>query len=366
MVVQQSTDNYSINNGNLQQEPNLEINSTVAEQVSKKVGAFIVKDLGYDSISGQALDALVFETIASSTHKYAELGRRHTPNLYDVEETLNGLGIKTEALEEYMVSHNAKCTETCARNHDRQQECKGAKYKAFSLKLRSAFIPAPSTLIPELPNLVKDDDDDEIKQQEQYTKSTVKEAKSKKTPLGKHIPKYIPSHLPAFPPKHSYKSTPKVAKIIEDDQITRRERNIQQVRMMENNLRKLTTMENRMFYYPTMVIADAINENNLLRLNYSIPIINFNAYEYQDSLEQDDKKVKSRTAGTMNLQLYESATQKQGVKIKHQRREEKYDEEGFVTFSSKDKGKQKAEIQSPQYLEEEFYEELDDMEFEEV
>ncbi|CAG8533821.1 7387_t:CDS:2 [Ambispora leptoticha] len=364
MVVQQSSDSYSVND--LRQEPNLEINSTVAEQISKKVGAFIVKDLGYESISGQALDALgflmsaFFETVASTAHNYAELGRRHTPNLNDIEETLNDLAIKTGALEGYMERHNAKCTETCARNHDNQQECKGAKYKEFSLKLRSSFLPAPSTLIPELPNLVKDEDE-EVKP-ERYTKNNDRE--TKKISHNKTIPNYIPPHLPPFPPKHSYKSTPQVAKIIEDDQITLRERNIQQVRMMENNLRKLTTMENRMFYYPTMVVADAIGENNLVKLNYSIPIVNFNAYEYQDSFEHENKKLKSRIANTMNLRLYEGATQKQKAKIKYQRREEKY--EDFVTFPNIDKGKQKAEIQSPHYLSEEFYEELDDMEFEEV
>ncbi|KAG9295924.1 hypothetical protein G9A89_006663 [Geosiphon pyriformis] len=302
-----------------QPENSMQINSVVANEACRRVGAFITRDIGFDGISMQAYDVLgdivsnYFDQLARATHTFAESGRRSKPNLNDVDKAMTEMGITTGALEGYIESFNSKCDAMC-KTVNCQGNCNRASYRIFGSKLRASFLPAPTFLIPSSSQISMDEnsgdlannDQNESREEEvtdsknefgEYSKDKTSKIGKTKTAKTNRVdgkiknrndhktsdirPSHIPPHLPPLPSESSYKSVPMVVEVkVEEDPVTQQERKINEIRMMERNLQRLMQVDGQILYYPTTATHPP-DSDGIINIPYGIPIINFEINRYK-------------------------------------------------------------------------------------
>ncbi|CAG8612073.1 16788_t:CDS:2 [Acaulospora colombiana] len=192
----------------------------VADDICKKVGAFLAREAGFTSVTPAAYETLGnLAGLFKASQAYAELSRRPQPNLNDIEKSLRDRNLRTGALEGFMEKIRGK-----------------ENYRNIASKLSSSLRPTSSLVRFEPPMFAPEDivesegENDEPKSKRQKRSSLSYPAR----------PSYVPSYLPPFPSKHSYKRTPVYLKRQDSDPIQLRELSLVQVKLVEKSLQKLT------------------------------------------------------------------------------------------------------------------------------
>ncbi|CAG8515751.1 17535_t:CDS:2 [Acaulospora morrowiae] len=204
--------------------PPVILGSGVANEICKKVGAFLAREAGFTSVTPSAyetlgnLTELFLSNLVQASQSYAELARRAQPNLNDIEKSLKDRNLRTGVLEGFMEKIRGK-----------------ENYHDVASKLSSSLRPTPSTIKPESLIFVPED----IVESEGEFDET-KNKRQKKSLSYTARPSYVPSYLPPFPSKHSYKKTPVYQKRHDSDPIQLRELSLVQVKLVEKSLQKLT------------------------------------------------------------------------------------------------------------------------------
>ncbi|KAK9728986.1 hypothetical protein K7432_000624 [Basidiobolus ranarum] len=225
--------------------------STLYLEYTKKIIALICKEIGFDSISASALDALLdaaplyIQELLATSHAYAELSSRTRPNVNDLAFTFADMGIDLSELETFM--HSFKHI-TFPALIEYNEAHKNATDSAF---------------FDEKHDSLTDDEESEP------------------------FPEYIPKHMPPFPSTHTFKQTPVLPQRPEDPNKLR-ELNTEQTRLVEGNLKRLLMSSNN---------TDNINQNGILG-SFStelFPIVNYELAKLRQLRKKGTKSKRPRT-----------------------------------------------------------------------
>ncbi|CAG8504069.1 11786_t:CDS:2 [Diversispora eburnea] len=165
------------------------VDSKVANEIGKKVGAFFAQEAGFTNVTPTAYEALgnltklFLSNLIQTSRAYAELACRAQPNIHDIEKSLKDRNIRTGALE----------------GKD--------NYHKFALELSSILKPTSTST-----TIIKFVPEDII-----VEKPKNKRQRRSSSFASSFRPSYVPSYMPPFP-----------------------KLSLEQVKLVEKSLQKLT------------------------------------------------------------------------------------------------------------------------------